>query len=325
MGAWGAGTFENDGALDWVGELEDQDDLTLVLETLAQRDEAGEGGDAVLAAAEVVAALNGSPAADLDEDVADWIVDKPAPGDDVTRAALEGVAWVWSSSELRELWEDSDSMPEWTSAVEDLRSRLAAPIVPRELKPRDMEKLQAKRKQLEDMWDETYPLNQEGAPGDLFGIPLKDGRLALGVVLEYEPRDEVNGLAQGVGAIFRQTIAANEEPPSEVPPLDDVIACLAMGWWDLESGKWKILRRGLPTDVAAEAHKLALAGEREHANPAHGHVGCVIVEQLANGFHALGPWNMYAGGPDAYDRWLLSDDRKPERRIYMPEDETRST
>ena len=98
MGAWGAGNFENDSALDWVVDLEDQEGMELVLQTLAER---GEGGEGILAAAEVVAALNGNASAELPEEVVDWIVDKPAPGDDFTRSALDGVEWVWSASELR--------------------------------------------------------------------------------------------------------------------------------------------------------------------------------------------------------------------------------
>jgi len=34
MGAWGTGNFDNDTALDWVYDLEDREDLSLVVDTI---------------------------------------------------------------------------------------------------------------------------------------------------------------------------------------------------------------------------------------------------------------------------------------------------
>src|SRR6478735_8900442 len=76
MGSWGVLPFENDDALDWVWELEDAEDfsvLELSLEHVAsaEPDENVEAADAeeALAAAEVVSALLGKPLEELPEPV----------------------------------------------------------------------------------------------------------------------------------------------------------------------------------------------------------------------------------------------------------------
>ena len=42
MGAWGHGSFENDGAADWVYELETAEDLAVVISALKRVAEAGD-------------------------------------------------------------------------------------------------------------------------------------------------------------------------------------------------------------------------------------------------------------------------------------------
>lgn len=83
MGAWGYGSFENDDALDWVGDLTDGRSLKPVEAALdaalgAEAD-FGISGEAECgsAAAEVVAALGGAPSGDLPEEIAEWIATRP--------------------------------------------------------------------------------------------------------------------------------------------------------------------------------------------------------------------------------------------------------
>ena len=78
MGTWGTGTFENDGASDWVYDLEEtKAPVQFLSDTLKAglNDEYLESGDAenALAAAEVVAALLGHPAANLPQSVTSWL------------------------------------------------------------------------------------------------------------------------------------------------------------------------------------------------------------------------------------------------------------
>src|SRR5688500_2002913 len=80
MGAWGHGSFENDGAADWVYELEKSGDLSVVIAALEGLAEAAADEyvdvdvcQAAVAAAEVVAALTGESASGLPEEVAGWV------------------------------------------------------------------------------------------------------------------------------------------------------------------------------------------------------------------------------------------------------------
>src|SRR5512141_2070910 len=111
MGAWGHRTFENDSALDWLGDLKDGEP-GLVKETLARvaNAEAEDYLDvddccAALAAAELVAAALGHGDERLTQEARDWL---RAHRDQVsalgTRLARRAVERVHDSSELRELW-----------------------------------------------------------------------------------------------------------------------------------------------------------------------------------------------------------------------------
>lgn len=142
MGAWGGGTFANDDAADWAGELVDGGSTEHVrgaLTVAAERPgdeylESPEGSEA-LVAAEMVAAARGKPvAADAYSEAAlTWAREHPDIGtaDWVTLAQRAVSRVLAPESELRELWRDDDGADpdaarEWTGAVEDLQSRLTA-------------------------------------------------------------------------------------------------------------------------------------------------------------------------------------------------------
>ena len=124
----GASAFENDDALDWVSHLEDGA-VDLVRASLAATKvdylESPDGSVAI-AAAEVVAAAVGNPAASLPASVTRWV---DAHGASVADAdvvlALVALDRVTAeNSELAELWAESDDH-KWSQSVEDLRNRLS--------------------------------------------------------------------------------------------------------------------------------------------------------------------------------------------------------
>jgi hypothetical protein len=132
MGAWGYGNFDNDSALDWVIELERDDTLNTVETALMAITATEEYLDAdeccfALAAAEVVAALVGKPAADLPNEVTNWVSAHQAldarPLLDTARRAVQAVL-TSEDSELRELAMEADDPAEWEAAVNDLQQRL---------------------------------------------------------------------------------------------------------------------------------------------------------------------------------------------------------
>ena len=130
MGAWGTGAFDNDGALDWAGELEDGG-ITAIESAL---DDAIRSSDLsaptdveAIAAAEVVAAAIGRPLPSLGEDIAALVPHlAPSVTPEHIKRARTAVERVLNASELAELWEETDDADTWRGLVEDLIERLTA-------------------------------------------------------------------------------------------------------------------------------------------------------------------------------------------------------
>jgi len=133
MGCWGTGTFENDHAADWAWSLEENDGLAVVERALGAPSNGGffDAPEAreVLAAAEVIAALLGHPAADLSVEVARWVAEhRGLDARPLRDAALSRVrAVLGNDSELRELSEENEEdFPFWKATVEALIARLSS-------------------------------------------------------------------------------------------------------------------------------------------------------------------------------------------------------
>ena len=134
MGAWGDGPFDNDDACDWLFELKDAKDASILERTL-ERARSAESCDApeassAIAAAEVVAALAGHPGPDLDEEVVSWLPGKALPPGLVALAKAT-VERVRTNSELRELWAEVDEDGEagtdaWSEGLLELEARLSS-------------------------------------------------------------------------------------------------------------------------------------------------------------------------------------------------------
>jgi hypothetical protein len=135
MGADGVGAFDNDGAMDWVAELEGRgeaairDALTAVAKADVDSYVEAPAAEEALAAAEVVAALAGHRAENLPDEVCAWIDAHGIPADDLFDLALRATKRVASSSELRELWDEAGA-DEWLAATRDLRYRLGDAAAP---------------------------------------------------------------------------------------------------------------------------------------------------------------------------------------------------
>lgn len=134
MGAWGVGTFENDDALDWLGDLTDTDDSAAVRALLGQAlaSDCLDAPDATtaLAAAETVLSMldAATPALAWHEEFAAWLPRHAVVADaGLGAAAVAAIDRVLGEeSELRELWEETDDADDWRAAVAALRSALVA-------------------------------------------------------------------------------------------------------------------------------------------------------------------------------------------------------
>jgi hypothetical protein len=130
MGAWGEGVLENDAALNWLGELEEQPQIQTV--TFALSDAAGEddylaasAGCEALVAAELVAYALGRPPSEPEERIA-TLADDLAGLREHAALAARAVAIVADAdhSELTDLWTEDGPNADWDAVLVDLRGRL---------------------------------------------------------------------------------------------------------------------------------------------------------------------------------------------------------
>ena len=130
MGAWAAGSFDNDDAGDWVWELAVAEDTSILAEALPRVTDADgclEAPDCSIsiAAAEVVAALRQRPATNTPVEVFAFVTRMGAPPSPaLVSAALAALKRIKTKSELQSLWDDNESRAEWHQAVAELEGRL---------------------------------------------------------------------------------------------------------------------------------------------------------------------------------------------------------
>jgi hypothetical protein len=130
MGAWGAGSFDNDDAADFLNDLSTKEvsdikQILLGIEKQTGYIEAPECSVAI-AAAEVVAAAKGAPPSEAPSELMEWIKErKPAVTPDLVSSALGAVGRIKADSELKELWEEGGQLQDWHSHIENLVERLA--------------------------------------------------------------------------------------------------------------------------------------------------------------------------------------------------------
>jgi hypothetical protein len=130
MGVWGIGTFDNDDAINW-GCLLCQSTSTLLLvatlEAVSGRQRYVEAPECsmALAAAEVVAALRGSPDPALPDNVRRWVARNPVAVDiDLLMLARSAIERIRRVSGLNELWRETEDYDDWQSLLENLLRRL---------------------------------------------------------------------------------------------------------------------------------------------------------------------------------------------------------
>jgi hypothetical protein len=128
VGAWGTGSFENDDAKDWLAGLSTitPPDLAQILVEAADHPGYLESPAAsvAVAAAEVVAAWNGSPAPAAPREIAEWTGKNPqALTPELKALTLRALERVRKNSELKDLWLEADGLNDWTAAIQDLQTR----------------------------------------------------------------------------------------------------------------------------------------------------------------------------------------------------------
>ncbi len=132
MGAWGANSFDNDDAQDWLTDFADEPSIAAIKEALSavtdldaeEYLELPECG-AALAAAEVVAAMRGAPATELPTEISQWVRKRKSPvSASLVSLAIKALSRIRTHSEMQELWLESASGQQWQSEIKSLETRL---------------------------------------------------------------------------------------------------------------------------------------------------------------------------------------------------------
>jgi hypothetical protein len=128
VGAWGTGSFENDDAADWVlglGKFSPGDLSKILVQAAGAEYLEAPVACETIAAAEVVAALKGSPAEGAPAAVVQWAKKHPqALTPELTAAAMQAMDRARKNGELKDLWMEADGLNDWIAAMRELQGRL---------------------------------------------------------------------------------------------------------------------------------------------------------------------------------------------------------
>lgn len=133
MGAWGVGSFDNDDAADFLADITESGDLSLireVLDNVITSTEYVEAPDAcqAIVASEILATALGRPtcAAQQEDEIGRWVARiRPTVDSELAAQAREALTRILAqNSELRELWEETEEFSEWQATVAELRQQL---------------------------------------------------------------------------------------------------------------------------------------------------------------------------------------------------------
>jgi hypothetical protein len=134
MGAWGAGSFDNDTALDFAARVEGVDDLARAFRAATKGSEPDLSGEIdadvsceIIVAAECVAAMRGHRSSDMPADLAERVHGFGTSSLELFDRARDTLSAVMSRSELLELWGETESKGDFARALTDLMERLNQP------------------------------------------------------------------------------------------------------------------------------------------------------------------------------------------------------
>ncbi|MCU6708911.1 DUF4259 domain-containing protein [Paenibacillus sp. J5C_2022] len=129
MGAWGYGSLENDTVLDWVEELLETEDLSLISESiemaLDDRYLDADTASIAIGSVEILAALQNKLGNEkYDDELEEWINRHKGQGKELLLKAQKALERIQLESELKELWEESENFENWIEAMKELECRI---------------------------------------------------------------------------------------------------------------------------------------------------------------------------------------------------------
>lgn len=134
MGAWGPGSFDNDAALDFAGEIETLTQVEGALNLAGVQDIDADEASRTIVAAECVAAMRGHPNDEMPEALATMVGGWGKPSTELFSKARDNLSAVMSRGELLELWAEEGS-GDWNREMTALMERLNRPLGKSPVKP----------------------------------------------------------------------------------------------------------------------------------------------------------------------------------------------
>lgn len=185
MGAWGAGSFENDTAMDWAAGVQSVEDVRKPFERL-KRDTDAHGTDPelvvdsdfaceLIAAAETVAMMLGRRIHAFPGELAQRLAGAGEPDSLLFHQARNAVLHAMRNSELAELWEEATPDGETNECLGEM-TRLIDRLNPEvEFEPWDQDHIEAKvGASLSEAGGTCAFCNEPVASEELWGINLYD-------------------------------------------------------------------------------------------------------------------------------------------------------
>jgi hypothetical protein len=132
LGSWDVSVFGNDESRAWLAELIGASSCEPIFRALVNAAKVGKDEylqapecERALAAAELVACARGKAGVEIPPNLKHWLAEqKFVAGTQIVDMAIQVIGRIATNSELKELWDDTDSAQEWLATLEDLRDRL---------------------------------------------------------------------------------------------------------------------------------------------------------------------------------------------------------
>jgi methyl-accepting chemotaxis protein len=137
MGAWGLLNFENDTALDFVSEIEENSNgigrirsaIDIINTTTEDSYLDSDLCIEALAAIEYIAAAKDQMAEDFPENAEEWLQPNKASLlglRNIIAQSKQAIDRIKHNSELKELWEETEDFEKWNKVLDDLNTRISS-------------------------------------------------------------------------------------------------------------------------------------------------------------------------------------------------------
>jgi len=144
--------------------------------------------------------------------------------------------------------------------------------------------------------------------GDVFLIPLKNGKYSVGQILDLQMTNVVRC------AIFNEIVTdVKSENGVNHCNQNNLISLVACSREQLDYGVWHIVGN---KNIEIPLNKYPNEKFRKNGWVKSAMYDAALVEDFVNSYHALLPWNDW-GNPDFLDEFLINKKIKPDNLIYI--------